>query len=174
MVEISRPLINSSDCRKDSFKRLPEHEQSRFLIEQGTAGIVGMYGPQIAASRFVARSSIPSQLTAGQAWEAQRLATLGLSKNTGVWRPTLQQTESAAFRVIVGEPKFIRSGLPRGTILDASQGGLLELKGGTSVLDSSYQLRLQTYRSLMENRPLTIETTRPVNPNFGDWLSDGE
>lgn len=84
--------------------------------------------------------------------------------------PTLEQTESAAFRVIVGEPKFTTGGLPRGTIFDASQGGLLEIKGGTSVLDSSYQLRLQTYRSLIENRPLIIETTRPVNPTFQRWL----
>ena len=86
------------------------------------------------------------------------------------WRPTPQQMNSAAFRVIVGPPKFTPGGLPKGTVLDGTTGDLLEIKGGESVLDSSYQLRLQTYRSLIESRQLIIETTRPVNPVFQSWL----
>jgi len=78
--------------------------------------------------------------------------------------------DSAAFKVIVGEPKFTASGLPKGTIFDGTLGGNLEIKGGSSVLDSTYQLRLQTYRSLKTNTWLTIETTRPINPAFQSWL----
>jgi filamentous hemagglutinin len=37
-------------------------------------------------------------------------------------------------------------------------------------LDSTYQLRLQTYRSVAEKRPLTIYTSRPVDTDFGQWL----
>lgn len=36
--------------------------------------------------------------------------------------------------------------------------GGLEIKGGSSMLESSYQLRLATYRALVENDPLTILT----------------
>jgi len=78
--------------------------------------------------------------------------------------------DSAAFRVIVGEPKFTPGRLPRGTTFDGTLGGNLEIKGGASMLNSSYQLRLQTYRSLKTNTPLTIETTRPINPTFQNWL----
>ncbi len=106
----------------------------------------------------------------GVAFEAQQLAQLGLPKNNTVWRPTLSQTESAAFKVVVGEAKYTQGGLLKGTTIDATQGGFLEIKGGSSVLDSTYQLRLQTYRSLIENKPFTIQTTRPVNQTFSDWL----
>jgi filamentous hemagglutinin len=75
---------------------------------------------------------------------------------------------SAAFRVIVGEPKFTNSGQPVGTIPDSFG---LEIKGGSSPLTSSYQLRLMTYRALVLDEPLTIFTTRPVNPTFSDWLA---
>jgi filamentous hemagglutinin len=47
----------------------------------------------------------------------------------------------------------------------------VEIKGGSSVLDSSYQLRLMTYRALVTGESLTIKTTRPVNPTFADWLA---
>lgn len=79
--------------------------------------------------------------------------------------------DSAAFKVIVGEPEFTPGGLPKGTIFDGTLGGNLEIKGGSSMLNSTYQLRLQTYRSLKTNTPLTIETTRPINPTFQNWLN---
>ena len=72
--------------------------------------------------------------------------------------------------MIVGEAKYTKGGLLRGTTLDATDAGFLEIKGGTSTLNSTYQLRLQTYRSLIEETPYTIRTTRPVNSTFGDWL----
>ncbi len=78
--------------------------------------------------------------------------------------------ESAAFKVIVGDAKFTATGLPKGTIFDSVQGGLLEIKGGSSALKSTYQLRLQTYRSLQSRIPYTIDTTRPIDPAFRAWL----
>jgi hypothetical protein len=72
--------------------------------------------------------------------------------------------------VIVGDAKYTQTGLLRGTVPDSTQGGLLEIKSGTSVLDSSYQMRLQVYRSLKEGVSHTIDTTRPVNPTFQAWL----
>jgi hypothetical protein len=91
-------------------------------------------------------------------------------KNTFVFQPSPEELDSAAFRVIVGEPKFTRGGHARGTILDVARPGLLEIKGGLSTLDSSYQLRLQVYYSLQRGEPLTIRTTRPMNPEFEAWL----
>ncbi|WP_161805639.1 hypothetical protein, partial [Frateuria defendens] len=83
-----------------------------------------------------------------------------------------QQVNSAAFKVIVGEPKYTASGDLVGTIYDgANFGGLAELKNGSSVLDSSYQLRLQTYGSLINDMPFTIYTSRPVNPAFQGYLT---
>jgi hypothetical protein len=112
------------------------------------------------------RSPMPAQLAAGRAWEAERLSALGVTSNTGVWRPTVANTQSSAFQIIVGQPRYTGTGLPVGTIVDAMPSGLLEIKGGTSALNSSYQLRLQTYRALIEQRPLIIETSRPLNPTF--------
>jgi hypothetical protein len=88
-----------------------------------------------------------------------------------VFRPTPVEIESATFKVIVGNAKYTPSGLLQGTIFDVTQGGLREIKGGTSILDSSYQLRFQTYHALKNNLPYTIETTRPVNPVFQEWLN---
>jgi hypothetical protein len=122
------------------------------------------------ADESVAPTSVSNPLRAGVEFEAQQLAELGLPKNTTVWRPTIEQTQSAAFKVIVGEAKYTKGGLLKGSILDATETGLLEIKGGRSVLDSTYQLRLQTYRSLIESQPYTIRTTRPINPPFRDLL----
>lgn len=59
-----------------------------------------------------------------------------------------------------------------GTAVDiAETAGSMELKGGTKMMESSYQLRLQTYRALKMDTPLTIRTTRPINPTFTDWLN---
>lgn len=57
-----------------------------------------------------------------------------------------------------------------GTILDGTDNGYLEIKGGTSTLNTTYQLRLQTYFSLVNDQPYTIMTTRPVSPDFQQWL----
>ncbi|MCC5842770.1 MAG: hypothetical protein JJU05_00825, partial [Verrucomicrobia bacterium] len=115
-------------------------------------------------------SQSPSHLRAGQIHESQQLAQLGLLKNTSVWRPSQVDMESAAFKIIVGPPKFTQGGLPRGIIFDSVQGGFLEIKGGSSPLHSSYQLRLQMYHALKSGQGITIQTTRPVNPTFADWF----
>lgn len=65
----------------------------------------------------------PRQLAAGRAFEAERLAAHGVPKNTEVFRPTLAETESAAFKVIVGKPKFTPEGELVGTIFDVTQAG---------------------------------------------------
>jgi len=52
-----------------------------------------------------------------------------------------------------------------------SADGLAEIKTGTHTLDSSYQLRLQTYGSVVNDTPLTIYTSRPVSPTFSDYLT---
>jgi RHS repeat-associated protein len=115
-----------------------------------------------------AGSKSPPQLIAGQNWEAQQLASAGVPKNTTTWRPTSEQMESAAFNVVVGPAKFTKAGKPIGVIVDSAG---LELKGGSKVLESSYQLRLMTYRSIMTGEALTIRTTRPINPTFESWLN---
>lgn len=75
---------------------------------------------------------------------------------------------SAAFRVIVGTPKFTAAGDPVEVITDSIG---LEIKGGTTPLYSTYQLRLMTYRALVENEPLTILTTRTPTAPSADYLA---
>jgi hypothetical protein len=113
----------------------------------------------------------PPALRSGQAAEALALETLRLAKNTEVWRPSPDQIGSSGFRRIVGDPRYTATGLARGTVLDSVASELAEIKSGASVLDSTYQLRLQTYRSVIEKLPLTIYTSRPVDIDFGQWLN---
>lgn len=91
---------------------------------------------------------MPEQLARGAADEATWLAKNGLTKNNKVWRPAAAEIDSAPFRAIVGDAKYTAGGKPVGTIFDVTKGGFTEYKSGSSVLDSSYQLRLQTYRSV--------------------------
>ena len=115
-----------------------------------------------------ARSGPPAHLAAGKAAEEAHIAARGLAPNTeGVWRPTLEQMQSAAFKVIVGEGKFTAGGLPTGVKLDALA---TEIKHGSSALSSSYQLRLMVYRAVTRGEQLVIETQRPLNPTFRAWL----
>lgn len=115
-------------------------------------------------------SNVPNQLTAGQSFEEEQLNNLGVSKNTTVFQPTPEQAQSSAFQVIVGEPQYTPGGQLVGTIADSTDNGLLEIKGGSSTLNSSYQLRLQVYNSVVNNIPMQIQTTRPVNPTFNNYL----
>jgi RHS repeat-associated protein len=113
----------------------------------------------------------PAPLVNGRAVEAQQMAQLQLAKNNDVWRPTDADIDSAAFKVIVGDAKYTAGGLRKGTIFDSTTGGYTEIKAGSSPLVSSYQLRLQVFRSLQTSTPYTIRTSRPVNPEFEDWLT---
>jgi len=70
----------------------------------------------------------------------------------------------------VGRPLYTVRGIARGTIVDSVADGLAEIKSGSSILNSTYQLRLQTYRSVIEERPLRIYTSRPIDIDFGQWL----
>ena len=113
----------------------------------------------------------PVALISGLVMEAHALQALHLAKNTEVWRPSPEQVGSPNFREIVGSPHFTPTGLARGTVLDSVDAGLAEIKSGGSTLESTYQLRLQTYRSIVERKPLTIYTSRPVDIDFGHWLN---
>jgi hypothetical protein len=113
---------------------------------------------------------VANPLRAGQLHEAEQLARLGVEKNNLVFRPSVEQANSAAFKVIVGEPKYTPGGQLKGTIFDGAENGYLEIKGGKSELNSTYQLRLQTYKATIDNKPFTIQTTRPVNSQFQTWL----
>ena len=109
----------------------------------GGAASMSLRGAVGEAESLAPVSRVPGQLGAGAAHETSRLAELGVSKNTTIWRPTMADVDSAAFKVVVGDAKYTSTGQLRGTTLDATERGLLEIKGGKSVLDSSYQLRLQ-------------------------------
>jgi RHS repeat-associated protein len=111
-------------------------------------------------------------LREGKLFELQQLDELGLTPNAGeIWGPrTLQETESAVFKLIVGDVRYTAGGRFRGTKFDSIDGGLLEVKHGSSVLYDSYQLRLQTYLMLRENLPYTLRTTRPIDRGFEAWL----
>ncbi|WP_221437774.1 putative Ig domain-containing protein [Rhodanobacter sp. A1T4] len=118
-------------------------------------------------------SGSPSQLVSGQAAEPQQLAALN-STGKVPFTPSPDQVNSAAFQVIVGKPQYTASGDLVGTIYDGlNEDGLAEIKTGSSTLDSSYQLRLQTYGALVNDppTPLTIYTSRPVNPTFQNYLT---
>ncbi|WP_230626715.1 hypothetical protein, partial [Ralstonia solanacearum] len=145
-------------------------EESAALAKNGEGGAAG---PSEASGTRNTGSAVPPHLLSGQAAEAEQLAALG-STGKVPFTPTLEQANSAAFKVIVGEPKFTKSGDLVGTIYDGkpATGGLAELKNGSSTLDSSYQLRLQTYGALINDTPLTIYTGRPVNSTFSQWLKN--
>jgi RHS repeat-associated protein len=132
---------------------------------------LGLMGPMEAPGGNLSANSVPSQLSAGVDYEAARLAARDVSKNTTIFQPTPEQVDSAAFQVIVGEPQYTAGGQLVGTIYDSTQGGLLEIKGGSSTLNSSYQLRLQVYNSVVNDTPLTLETTRPINSTFMNYLN---
>jgi hypothetical protein len=92
---------------------------------------------------------------------------LDLSKET-TWRPTEKDINSVLFKVMVGEPKYTDGNQLRGVILD---GPNLEIKSGWSTLKSTYQLRLMAYRAVISDQPLTIVTSRHVEPAFRAWLT---
>lgn len=117
-----------------------------------------------------ANGSVPSPLRAGQLHEAEQLAALGIEKNNAVFRPTAEQIDTGTFKAIVGEPKYTAGGQLKGTIFDGVDNGYLEIKGGSSELTSTYQLRLQTYKATIDRQPFTIQTTRSVSPQFHDYL----
>ena len=116
-------------------------------------------------------NGIPGPLVSGLAAEALALEALKISKNTAVWRPTPEQIHSLAFKTIVGVPPGIpQQDWPAEPSLTASNQDFGN-QIGVSTLDSTYQLRLQTYRALVEKQPLTIYTNRPVDVDFGRWLN---
>lgn len=124
-----------------------------------------------AAARCLrARAASPSPLTEGIQAEARTLDALGRRKNRAVWRPSPEQIQSPAFRRIVGTPQYTARGHARGTIVDSAEQGLAEIKSGRSRLEPCYQLRLQAFRAVVEDQPLSIYTSRPIPDRFAHWL----
>jgi hypothetical protein len=119
----------------------------------------------------VRSSAVPLVFAQGKAAEEKILLALKVDKNTEVWRPTKAEIESKTFKKIVGKTKYTMLGIPRGTVLDSTEGGYAEIKSGNSPLRASYQLRLQTYKSVIDERPLTIYTNRPASAEFKKWCS---
>jgi hypothetical protein len=114
--------------------------------------------------------TVPAPLASGQAAEVRALGALRFSKNKEIWRPSPAQIESSEFKRIVGLPRYTDRGFPRGTVVDSDDTELAEIKSGRSLLRPTYQLRLQTYRAVAEERALKIYTSRPVDADFGEWL----
>src|SRR5260370_4205503 len=83
-------------------------EESFLANRGGTFSMRGSVG-EAALSPF-------NPLKAGIEVETQQLADLGLPQNTTGFRPTLAETERAAFTVIVGPPGITPGGQPRVTI----------------------------------------------------------
>jgi hypothetical protein len=116
--------------------------------------------------------AMPTHLRAGKSDMASGLKMWGLEENKQVFTPSLEEMQSSAFKIIVGEGKFTSEGRPVSTIVDVIHtGGWTEIKLGTSPLNSSYQLRLQVYFAVKNSIPLTVATPRAINPSFGDYLT---
>ena len=125
----------------------------------------------VAPATDAAESGVPAALRSGQLAEGSILDSIG-STGKVAFTPTADQINSAAFQVIVGDARYTATGAPVSTIFDAATAaGLAEVKTGSSVLNSSYQLRLQTYASLVTEQPFTLYTSRPINAEFSQWLS---
>ena len=71
-------------------------------------------------------------LRAGQLHEAGQLAALNVPKNDALFTPSLEQTQTAAFKAIVGDAKYTPGGKLKSTIFDGVEGGYLEIKTGNS------------------------------------------
>ncbi|WP_294122236.1 LysM peptidoglycan-binding domain-containing protein [Sphingomonas sp.] len=135
-------------------------------------GPTASYSPTIRSFDFAVEGGMPSHLAAGVADEAAWMAEMGFDNSSkALWRPSAAEIDSQLFQDIVGTAKYTPGGKPVGTIFDAIDGGFFERKSGSSTLNSSYQLRLQTYRSVSTGTDFTLSTARPINPTFNQWLN---
>ena len=147
------------------------------MAAEPTIGVASIFvaNPEAIAATMGPRAVVvggsPEALVAGRLAEPGILQALGSSGKVS-FQPTPAQANSAAFRVIVGEPEYTAGGQLVGTVYDGAIGNgvLAEIKTGQSVLSSSYQLRLQTYGALVNDTPFSIYTSRPLNNTFNDWL----
>jgi len=115
--------------------------------------------------------AIPPVLANGQQAEISALERLRRQKNRQVYRPSDEQINSSEFKKIVGPPQYTERGYARGTVMDVADGEFAEIKSGESVLEPTYQLRLQAYRAAVEKRPLRIYTNRPVSAQFAERIT---
>ena len=113
----------------------------------------------------------PPVLVSGQQAELSALERLRRQKNRQVYRPSDEQMNSPEFKKIVGPAQYTERGYARGTVMDVADGEFAEIKSGASVLEPTYQLRLQAYRAAVEQRPLCIYTNRPVSAQFTERIT---
>jgi hypothetical protein len=157
----------------------PLVEGATTQVQAGVSRALGGYADDVAGAvddvvgknTATGNAKVPEMLSSGQKAEEQALAQLQLPKNTKVFRPTADDVNSALFKIIVGEPKTTATGLLKGTIVDATKGGMTEIKSGTSILDATYQLRLQLYQSVRAGVAYTLNSTRPLTTKLSDLFS---
>ncbi|WP_230943498.1 filamentous hemagglutinin N-terminal domain-containing protein [Burkholderia cepacia] len=161
------------DVEKDVLQPLPDSNAHTAGFPNGAEPETLTVGNGVLAANLgsVSNGSL-SPMANGKAVEGGQLNALQ-SAGKITFQPSLDQVNSAAFQLIVGQPKYTPSGSLVSTIYDGSTTtGLAELKNGSSSLGSSYQLRLQTYGAVVNGTPFTIYTSRPVNPIFSQYLSN--
>jgi hypothetical protein len=118
-----------------------------------------------------AEPAIPPVLASGQKVESSALEQLHRAKNRDIYRPTEGQIESEEFKHIVGPARYTPRGYAQGTVMDVADGAFAEIKSGSSVLEPTYQLKLQAFRALAENRPLVIYTNRQISPELREKIA---
>ena len=172
MIELAaaRGWLSDAGAIRSLRRRLAAAAPGHPLLDAAMGFLgAGAPSPRLGAAP-PAEGSVPRPLASGQAAEVRALGALRFSKNTEIWRPSPAQIESSEFKRIVGLPRYTDRGFPRGTVVDSVETELAEIKSGRSVLKPTYQLRLQTYRAVAEERALRIYTSRPVAADFGEWL----
>ncbi|WP_244108065.1 filamentous hemagglutinin N-terminal domain-containing protein [Burkholderia ambifaria] len=163
----------SVDVEKDVLEIAPDSKAHAAGFPNGAEPETFTVGNGVLAANLGSvASGSQSPMASGKDVEAGQLNALqSVGKIT--FQPSLDQVNSAAFRLIVGQAKYTPSGSLVSTIYDGSTAtGLAELKNGASSLGSTYQLRLQTYGAVVNGTPFTIYTSRPVNPTFGQYLNN--
>jgi Domain of unknown function (DUF4157) len=125
--------------------------------------------PEMTESELSKERGIqPGHLPEGTVAEDKELLRRGLTREDKVpWQPGPEIFKDPNFAKIVGLPEYTDEGELVGVILD---GPGLELKSGSSVLTSTYQLRLMVYRSQLLHEPLELCTSRPIAAAFRQWL----
>jgi LysM repeat protein len=152
----------------------PRGTSATILSTRRPGELVGavQVGQGSGAKSVAIESRVPSQLLRGQAVEAEQLALQGGGDfRKSLYRPSVEDININLFRQIVGEPKYTPSGLLRGTYPDFEDAFVVqEIKSGGSDLRDNYQMRLQLYKATSEGKNYMVNTSRPIEPGFADYL----
>jgi hypothetical protein len=155
LVEAEEGLTETEQEFRETQNMVTDKAVASDMAKEGQSSFRDRIQPQHLADGVVAE-------------EVEKLKCgLDLSKET-TWRPGEKDINSVLFEVMVGEPEYTDGKQLRGVIMD---GPGLEIKSGSSQLQSTYQLRLMAYRAVISDRPLTIVTSRHIEPEFRAWLT---